>query len=174
MRYLKKFNESSSYTIDDYISDNFKVYNEQFSHELKWKGTARGTNVVPHLVLSRASTGLLLLTQSTKKNQNLTEIIVEISILIDPIMQQIGKYNREKYENLMNINSSIHNRHFDEKEYITRIIAVCPPLEFIQTCYFESDEETPFDLNKFSELYSKIKKEAEEVFDRSIWSKKKK
>ena len=80
MRYLKKFNESSSYTIDDYISDNFKVYNEQFSHELKWKGTARGTNVVPHLVLSRASTGLLLLTQSTKKNQNLTEIIVEISI----------------------------------------------------------------------------------------------
>lgn len=169
MKYLKRFNESKSYTLDDYISDSFKVYNDQFGHEKRGAGT---TNVVPHLVLSRAFTGLLLLTQATSKDQNLTQTIVDISILIDPIMQQIGTYNREKYRNLMNIDSSIHNRDFNEEEYINRIVAACPPLEFIQTCYFESDEETPFDLNKFSELYSKIKVEAEKVFNKSIWSKK--
>lgn len=172
MKYLKRFNESKNHTLDDYINDSFRVYNDQFKHEEIWKGTSRGTNVVPHLVLSRAFTGLLLLTQATSKDQNLTQTIVDISTLLDPIMQQIGPYNREKYGHLLDINSHLHNRDFDEKEYVNRIVAVCPPLEFIQTCYFESDEDAPFDLNKFSQLYSKIKIEAEKVFNKSIWSKK--
>jgi len=171
MKHLKRFNESKNYTLDSYISDSFNVYNDQFGHEKKWKGTSRGNNVVPHLVLGRAFIGLLLLTQATKKEQNLTQTIVDISVLLDPIMQHVGTYNREKYRNLSNIDSSIHNRDFDEKEYINRIVAVCPPLEFIQTCYFESDDEGPFDLNEFSKLYSKIKSEAEKVFSKSIWSK---
>jgi len=166
MKHLKRFNESQKYTLDSYISDSFSVYNGLFYHAL------RDTNVVPNLVLSRAFTGLLLLTQATSKEQNLTQTIVDISILINPIMQQIGTYNREKYRHLMNISSSIHNRDFNEGEYINRVVAACPPLEFIQTCYFESDEESPFDLNKFSQLYSKIKSEAEKVFNKSIWSKK--
>ena len=29
MKHLKRFNESLSYTLDDYISDSFNVYNDQ-------------------------------------------------------------------------------------------------------------------------------------------------
>lgn len=154
-----------------YIANNFEIYNKQFSHEEKWKNTSRGGNVVPHLVLGRAAIGLLLLTQATNKKQNLTDTIVDIAILIDPIMKHIGVYNRDKYKALITKDSFVHNRNFNRKEFVNRIVAVCPPLEFIQNCYFETDADVPFDLNKFSVLYSKIKTEANIVFDKSIWCK---
>lgn len=183
MKHLKRFNENTelkvedkpiekkSYSLDSFISDNFDVYNDQFGHEKRWKGTAR-ESTVPHLVKSRAWVGLLLLTQATKKEQGLTDTIVKIAETLEPIMRDLGPYNTEKYHTLLDSRSWVHNRDYNEKEYINRVVAVCAPLDFILTCYFESEKEAPFDLNEYASLYHKIKREAEKVFTKSIWCKK--
>jgi hypothetical protein len=66
--------------------------------------------------------------------------------------------------------SSLHNRDYDEKEYNNRVVGVYPALDFILHWYFESDSK-PFDLNEYSKLCSKMKSEAEKVFNKSVWSK---
>ena len=166
MKYLKSFNEdtTSNYTLSDYINDKFELFNDQV-------GRGKKDTEVPGLVKSRAWTGLLLLTQATSKEQNLTSTIVEIAKILDPIMRDIGPYARDKYQYIIDPNSWLHNRDFNEKEYINRVVGAYPPLDFILHWYFEADAEPPFDLNEYSKLCSKMKSEAEKVFSKSIWSK---
>ena len=153
---------SKKYTLDNLVDEKSKIFNDS----VRGKG-----DKLPGIVTSRAFTGLLLLTQATKKEQGLTDTIIKIARLLEPIMGDIGTYSIEKYNNLLDPSSSLHNRDYDENEYLSRVVAVYPPLDYILHWYFESEKETPFDLNEYSKLCSIMKKAAEEAFDKSIWSK---
>lgn len=169
MKHLKPFNEK--YTLSDLVGDKYDIFNSSASSDRR-SYPGRGKDV-PGLVKSRTWSGLLLLTQVTKSDQNLTDLIVQIAKILDPIMQDIGTYSMEKYNNLTNPKSSLHNRDFDEQLYADRLVALYPSLDYILNWYTESDDESPFDILKYANLCLKMKAEAEKVFDKSIWSKSK-
>lgn len=152
-----KKNES---TLTDLVSSNFLKYH-------KWN--ERNDTKPPYLVLSRAWTGLLLLTQATQKSHKLTNTIVDIARTLDPIMDKIDVHSREKYNHLLDYNDYIHNRDYDKEEFVNRIVMVYSPLEYILHWYNESDQETPFDLNEYARLCGILKKHAEQNFSKSIW-----
>jgi hypothetical protein len=154
-------------TLNDFISDKFSLFNEQVGRGYHDKDSS----TPPGMVLDRAFTSLLLLTQATKPEHNLTNTIICIAELLNPIMQDIGTHNRVKYNHLLDIKSFIHNRDYDEKEFRNRIVMACQPLEYILDWYFTSDKETPFDLNEYATQYHILKDKAEKVFEKSCWSK---
>jgi adenine-specific DNA methylase len=78
--------------------------------------------------------------------------------------------DRVKYNYLLDKNSWLHNRDYNKKEFINRIVVACQPLEYILDWYFTSDKETPFDLNEYAKQYDILKTEAEKVFKKSCWA----
>lgn len=148
--------------LEDFIIKNHLLYD-------KW--VKKDDTKPPNLVLSRTWSGLLLLTQATAPSQNITKTIVDIAITLDPIMDDIGCYAREKYNHLINIDSWVHNRDYDKKEYINRVVMAYPPLEYILYWYLHADFETPFDLTEYAKQCSIMKSFAEEEFCKSVWSK---
>ena len=154
-------------TLNDFISDKFPLFNEQVGRGYHDKDSS----TPPGMVLGRAFTSLLLLTQATKPEHNLTNTIICIAKLLEPLMQDIIRSNRVKYNLLLDTNSSIHNRDYDEKEFRNRIVVACQPLEYILDWYFTSDKETPFDLNEYATQYHILKVKAEKAFEKSCWSK---
>lgn len=151
------------YTLDSLIAEKFDIFN--YSANIRKEG-------LPGIVKSRAVTGLMLLTQVTKPEQNLTGTIVKLANILNPALSNLGYVLTPKFEHVKNIESDLHNRKYDKKEYASRIVMVIPVLEYIQTWYFESDEETPFDLTEYSNTLAILKQEAEKQFQNSIWSKK--
>jgi hypothetical protein len=124
----------------------------------KYDSWIKNKKELPEQVINRAWTGLLLLTQSTSEDDSLTENIIDIAIELKPVISEnISYYNRSKYESLINKNSPIHNSGPDKKRCRENLEMVCAPLEYILNWYFESDEEVPFDLKNFSEMYSSLK-----------------
>jgi hypothetical protein len=128
-------------------------------------------NEIPSTVISRTWIHLLMLTQTTSKEDNLTELIVDLAQTLHPIVDHtLSPYNtRPKYEALIDLQNTIHSHHPEKQEYLNCLVFACPPLEYVLDWYSESDEENQFDLQKFNQLYKQLKSLAEAAFQDSVW-----
>lgn len=124
----------------------------------KYDSWIKNKKELPEQVVTRIWTGLLFLTQTAPKDSSITDNIVDIAAeLSNIVLENISYYNKSKYENLINKNSVIHSSNPDEKKFRENLIMVCPPLEYVLDWYLETDEEVPFDLKNYSEMYSSLK-----------------
>ena len=140
-------------------------------------GQKKDTSKLPDLVIGRTFTGLLLLTQSTKPEQGLTDTIVSITELLAPLWKEYARNNMvsrqsAKLTNMLNKDSWLHNRDYDLEEFRSRVVQADVNLSYVLDWYFESDEETPFDLTELARLASIIKTHAQKEFDKTCWATK--
>lgn len=118
------------------------------------------------LAKTRAWTGLLLLTQATKEEMGLTDTIIELAQMLEPVLDLSG-HRAKKFAHVMDPNSNVHNAEYEERRFADSIVYVCAPLEYILNWYTEADQEPPFDLGKFNAAYKKLEDIAKENFSKS-------
>jgi len=140
-------------TLESIIQNSFSVFDSAVTKDLKG---------LPPLAKSRAFAALLLLSSVVKEDSRVTpEIVSKISLILRPVLgDRITSDSR--YRSLCN--PKLYALRPDDEEYRIRVYMACGPLEYIQQWFFESEEDTPFDLQEYSELYSVIKTEAKSLF----------
>jgi hypothetical protein len=150
-------------SLDDFIFNKYPFYD-----------SINNNNKISSTIISSAWIGLLLLTQSTNKEQRLTNIIIRLGQTLEPLVKpNILSYNLLKFNTLLDENDSIHNYAYDNERYVENIIMVCRPLEYILDWFTECDDCPEFNLELYAENYLKIKKEAKYEFENERTKNKK-
>jgi hypothetical protein len=150
-------------SLDDFIFNKYPFYD-----------SINNNNKISSTIISSAWIGLLLLTQSTNKEQRLTNIIIRLGQTLEPLVKpNILSCNLLKFNTLLDENDSIHNRAYDNERYVENIIMVCRPLEYILDWCTECDDYPEFNLELYAENYLKIKEEAKYEFENERTKNKK-